>query len=474
MKNRLLAVMVGLVVIVLIAHSVPLSVHLAQIERDRLTTAIQRDAFTIGGRVTPLMSLQTAHRTREITTVLNDYSRRSDGTVVVIDDKGYLTASNDPTTVIGADYVGRPEIAVALLGTPSSGTRSSTTLGGELVYVAVPVLSGTDVLGVVRITYPKSIVDVRVNQNLRGIAFTAAISVAMAVIVALLFARFVTRPLEDLRRTTEKFADGDLNASAQESGPPETRKLASSVNLMAKRLSSMIDQQRSFAGDASHQLRTPLTALRLRLEQASDSVESDPHEAHSHLEGAMTETERLSRLVEQLLQLARTEGMTLPLEDLEISELVTERVKQWSSLAEEHGVALIADVATNVRGRGNAMALGEILDNYLDNALEVSLAGSTVRVAVDVRSDVIELIVGDEGPGLSDEQRGRAFDRFWRGGGQKNRHSGSGLGLAIVSQLANASGYRVELRKSPQGGIDAVVMVPRVSVPNIRESLKPV
>ena len=460
MKRRLLAVMVGLVMIVLFVNNVPLSVYVAKIERDRFTTAIQRDAFFIGGEVTPLMSLPGASRTHEITAVLDEYSRRSDGIVAVVDDKGYLAASNDPTKSEGDDYAGRPEIATALLGSPASGTRQSTTLGGELVYVAVPVLSANDVLGVVRITYPKSVVDARVNEYVRGVIFTAAISVAMAVMVALLFARFVTRPLDDLRRTTEKFADGDLNASAHESGPPETRNLASSFNLMAKRLGHMIDQQRSFAGDASHQLRTPLTALRLRLEQASDLVESDPREAHNHLEEALTETERLSRLVEQLLQLARAQGMTLPLEDLEISELITERVEQWSSLAEERGVSLIADVATNVSGRGNAMALGEILDNYLDNALEVSPVGSTVRVTVNAHSDTIELVVGDEGPGLSDEQRGRAFDRFWRGDKQSNRNSGSGLGLAIVSQLANASNYRVELRRSPHGGIDAVVRVP--------------
>lgn len=466
MKNRLLAVMVGLVVIVLITHDVPLSARLAQIERDRLTTAIQRDAFIIGGRVTPLMGLVGESRTREISVVLNDYSSRSDGTVVVVDYKGYLVASSDQTATVGEDFVGRPEIVTALLGTPASGTRPSTTLGGDLVYVAVPVLSGTEVLGVVRITYPKSVVDARVNKSQRGLLFTAAISIAMAVVVSLLFARFVTRSLADLHRTTEKFADGDLDAVAQEFGPPETRKLAASFNVMARRLDRLIDQQRSFAGDASHQLRTPLTALRLRLEQASDLVESDPGEARNHLDEALSETERLSYLVEQLLQLARSVGLTLPTEDLDITTTVNERVGQWSSLAEERGVTLTADVAANIRGRGSAMALGEILDNYIDNALGVSPTGSTVRVTAHVDGETIEIIVGDEGPGLSDEQCSRAFDRFWRGNEQSNRRSGSGLGLAIVSQLASACGYGVELRRSSLGGIDAVVKVPRTTIQN--------
>lgn len=455
--------MVGLVIFVLLANDVPLSSYLEQIERDRLITTIQRDAFTIGGRLTPLMDVKGPVQTSEILVVLDDYASRSGGTVVVVDNKGYLTASNDPTKLVGDDYAGRPEVAAALLGTPTSGTRSSTTLGDDLMYAAVPVLAGTRVLGVVRVTYPNSLANARVNKYKRGILITAAISVAAAVIAALFFARFVTRSLDDLRSATEKFAGGDLDASAQESGPPETRKLATSFNLMARRLIRMIDQQRSFASDASHQLRTPLTALRLRLEQASDLLESKPREARSHLDEALSETERLARLIEQLLQLARAEVVTLQLEVLQITDLVTERAEQWASLAEERGVRLIVDITTPERGLGSGMALGEILDNYLDNALEVSPVGSTVRVITGDRSDMVEIVVRDEGPGLTEAQQARAFDRFWRGDEHSNRRLGSGLGLAIVSLLANASNFRVELRESPQGGIDAVVGVPRAT-----------
>jgi len=240
--------MVGLVAIVLFANDVPLSVKLSQIDRDRFVTAVQRDAFKIGGQVTPLINLVGTNRASELIAVLDDYSLRSDGTIVVIDEKGYLIASNDPTKSVGEDFAGRPEVRAALLGTPTSGTRSSVTLGGDLLYVAIPVLSGADVLGVVRITYPKSLVDSRVNDHRRGLAGMVAISIALAVIVAFLFARFVTQPLDNLRRTTERFADGDLTAFAQESGPPETRDLASSFNLMDAALhanSSLIQVQQN-------------------------------------------------------------------------------------------------------------------------------------------------------------------------------------------------------------------------------------
>ncbi|NDD86306.1 MAG: ATP-binding protein, partial [Actinobacteria bacterium] len=106
-------------------------------------------------------------------------------------------------------------------------------------------------------------------------------------------------------------------------------------------------------------------------------------------------------------------------------------------------------------------ALREILDNYLDNAIEASPVGSRIEVIVVQEANDLDIVVRDHGRGLTDEQRRNAFDRFWRAPGDSNRRSGSGLGLAVVAQLADAAGLRVELRSSPSGGIDASVKVKR-------------
>ena len=461
MRKRLLLAMVGLVALVLVAHDVPLGLHLTAIERDRVVTAIERDAFTIGGRITPALALADQTKQTSIDHVLHEYSESKVGTVVIIDGDGYLLASTDATLVLGTDYVSRPEVSAALLGSPSSGTRLSNTIGGELVYVAVPILSGADVLGVVRITYPKTVLDKNIQKQMQSLLLAAGVSIAMAIAVALVFARTVSQPIGELRAATDALAAGDLSATALEGGPRETRQLARSFNSMASRLGGLIDRQRSFAGDASHQLRTPLTALRLRLEQASELVQTQPLVAREHIDEALNETDRLTHLTEQLLHLARAEGAVLEKEKLDVCEIVRDRAEEWQYLADEHEISIDVQAPEVLMVDANQLALREIIDNYMDNALEVSPPKSQITLTVLALADAVEIVVSDSGRGMSSQQRERAFDRFWRADVDSNRRTGSGLGLAIVAQLAQASGMRVELRVSPNGGVDAVIDIPK-------------
>lgn len=453
--------MVGLVAVVLIAHDVPLASHLREIERDRLTTSIERDAFTIGGLISPALMGGDETRSADVDGIVDDFVADNSSTVIVVDENGYLISSTDPAHSIGDDYVSRPEIAAALLGNPSSGSRPSVTVGEDLVYVAVPVLSGAEVVGAVRITYPKSVLDSKVNDQLRGLLVAAAVSVAMAVAVAVLFARTVSRPLEDLREATDELAAGNLEVVAVEEGPRETRQLARSFNAMARRLGNMITRQKSFAGDASHQLRTPLTALRLRLEQASEVATHDPRLAKEHLEEALNETERLTHLVEQLLQLARAEGAVLEPTTFDVVALAADRVENWKYLAAERSISIDTSASGTCEVNTSELAIREILDNYIDNALDASKPGGRIDVIVVDKAASVDVIVRDEGKGLSSDERARAFDRFWRASGDSNRRDGSGLGLAVVSQLADAAGLTVALLPSPSGGVDACVSIPR-------------
>ncbi len=455
MKWRLVAVFVGITVVVLAAHDIPLARYLEAVERDRIVTGIERDAFTIAGRAEDALHTGIAAANPALQVMVDQYRAVGGARVLITDAAGIAMVISDEEAAAGADYRSRPEIAEALAGNPVNGRRVSRTLGTELLYVAVPVISGADVIGAVRITSPSNEVDDRVAGRVRGLLVVALISVAMAAVAAVLLAGTIVRPMRRLRDATDALANGDLAVRAPDrEGPPELRGLAAAFNAMSERMSSLLSAQRSFAGDASHQLRTPLTALRLRLEQAADLVDVDPASARLRIEAAGAETERLQHLVDGLLALARAESDVIPRKRVDLAAVVRERADVWQPLAAEQGVGVLVTDAKAVIVMAVPGAVEQIVDNYLDNAREVAPAGSVIELRVEVQGDgIATLHVLDRGPGMTAEQLDRAFDRFWRGAGSVT--GGTGLGLAIVEQFARVSGGSAALAVRGDGGIDA-------------------
>ncbi|MEY4338353.1 MAG: hypothetical protein RLZ14_203, partial [Actinomycetota bacterium] len=189
MKWRLLAAFAGLISLVLVAQDIPLASYLRRIEFERLISSLERDAFLLAGTSENLLSgeinpVDQATAMSALTSTIELYSARDGARVVVTDNTGSLVVSSDPTDTAGEDFSNRPEIATALSGTPTSGERNSQTVGGNLVYVAVPVLSGTDISGVVRITYRAEVIDSRAWQKTRGLLLVAGISLFLAALAA--------------------------------------------------------------------------------------------------------------------------------------------------------------------------------------------------------------------------------------------------------------------------------------------------
>lgn len=302
------------------------------------------------------------------------------------------------------------------------------------------------VVGAIRLSYP----DDPIVQRLWQIwGFRAALAVGVLIVAAFLglwLARRVTRPLRELNGMAARLRDGDLTARAEETGPPETRTLARTLNTATETIGTLVRSQRAFIGDASHQLRTPLTALRLSLDNVADGVD-DPH-VREDVEMATAEVVRMSRLVNGLLALARAEADVAHPEPVQVLDVVAERFTAWRAAADERSISLVAE-GFDIRVLATPGHLEQVLDNVLSNALEVSPDGGRILVRT-TRPGLLEVI--DSGPGLSDADRARAFDRFWRGQGLTGK-GGSGLGLAIVKQLVTDDGGTVGLVAAPGGGL---------------------
>ena len=452
MSKRLLLSYLTVTVFVLAALEIPLGVSHARNERQNLSTLVERDAVAMTTLAEDTLEGRPGATPAGLQAFAVDYQRRTGGRVVIVDGKGNAIVDSSPFVPGERSFGSRPEIQKALHGEVATGVRHSNTLGIDLLYVAVPIASGGTVHGAVRITYPMSAVQARVRRYWGILAAIAAVILAVVGLVGVRLARSIARPLADVQRAAAEAGGGDLTVRAPEDeGPPEVRSLAASFNDTVARLDELIRSREAFVADASHQLRTPLAALRLRLENLERDVAP---EGRGDFEAALAEVARLSRLVDSLLALARADSTTAAPAAIDLHAAVDERLDAWASLAAEQEVALVADVAEGLTARATPGRIEQVLDNLLANALEVSPPGSSISVSGMRVGDWTELHVVDRGPGMTAEERARAFDRFWRG---DSGEGGSGLGLAIVERLVTSDGGRVELLPAPGGGVDAVV-----------------
>ena len=447
MTRRLLASYVVLALVVLALLEVPLAVSFGRNERHDLTTKVERDAVAIGSLSEDVLE-RGVSAPPALEALGARYARDTGGRVLVVGANGRSVV--DSAGAIRGDFSTRPEIRTALGGTVATGVRHSNTLGTDLLYVAVPVASSGVVHGAVRITYPMAEVNARIHRYWLILASIAVVVLAVAVALGFGFVRWITTPLRRIETAAGDVARGNLAARAPLDGPPELQQLSREFNDMVAKLDALLRSQDEFVADASHQLRTPLTALRLRLENLAreDGTVSD------ELEPAIVEVERLSSLVDGLLTLARADRATSEPVALDVGAAIAERVEAWSALASEQTVRLSAQVEGRPFAFVTAGRIEQVLDNLLANALEFSPAGASVDVAAVRSGSWVEIAVSDHGPGMTAGEIDRAFDRFWRSGGGEE---GFGLGLTIVDRLVRADGGEVELRPRPDGGLEAIV-----------------
>lgn len=461
MTRRLLLTYLSITAFILLILGIPLGINFADKERERLTTDLERDATVIATLVED--RLETGAGSDPVP-VVTEYEERTNGRVVIVDKTGVAVADSSDPEGPARDFSTRPELEAALAGERAFGTRYSETLGKRITYVAVPVASGGTVHGAVRISHDTAELDAAIRRNWVTLGLIGLVVMGAVTVVGFILARSVTQPVRALAEATGSLAAGDLDARAEvDRGAPEVRSLARRFNEMATRIEELVGSQRAFVADASHQLRTPLTALRLRLENLQSAA---PEALQRDLEASSEEVARLGRLVEGLLAIARTEGSRPRRVRMDAAAITRQRVDVWTPLAEERGLRLVleADGASPVETIDGA--LDQILDNLLDNSLDAAPAGSAIVVTVDRSDDTVDVRVADNGPGLTHAQKEQAFNRFWRGPDAGS--TGSGLGLAIVQQLATAGGGDVELRDVDPNGLEVTIRLPAASHGSLR------
>jgi two-component system, OmpR family, sensor kinase len=435
-----------------IALAVPLAVNVDRRAKDAFYAGIDSQtqviAASLGGSPAPGGTLAGVCR------AVARYGRETDARVVVTNGGGLLLADSNrarPTRIRFAT-AGRPEISTALSGSGIRLIRHSTDLGGDLLVVAYPILDQGTIVGAVRLSQPIAAVDSRVHRSWFAIAGVAAAVGLVGFAVAWLLASSLARPIHAVGTTAGRLGRGDLAARAPEGGPADVADVARALNRMADELVGLIEAQREFVANASHQLRTPLTGLRLRLESLAAGPESADAQA------GLREVDRLSELVADLLVLARA-GVPPPAPaTCDLRQEARAATDRWRPVAAGHaGTVTLDEPADPVSIAADAADVAAILDNLIENAIVYTPQGSTVSVSVT--GDAV-LRVRDDGPGIDPDEAARVFDRFYRGSAGRETPGGTGLGLAIVRDLAARWGGAAELEPGGPGTAVAVRFPP--------------
>ncbi|MEV4973144.1 sensor histidine kinase [Streptomyces scopuliridis] len=460
MRTRLLPLLIILMAGVLLALGFPLAVSLAAAEQQRVVV----DRIDDTARVAALAQFVSESRSgaqerramleAELTRYYEVYGVRAG---VFYRDNGVMARAPEGWSV-PAEGPARQSFEEALLGRRSGDPEQVWPWQNGRLIVDSPVVRDGDVVAVVVTDSPTGQMRSRILHGWLIIAAGEVAAMLLAVGAAIRLTGWVLRPVRVLDAATHDIATGRMNSRvAAAGGPPELRRLASSFNEMADNVEDVLEQQRAFVADASHQLRNPLAALLLRIELLGLELP----EGNEEIASVRTEGKRLAQVLDDLLDLALAEHAAADLRLTDIGEVAAERVAAWRALAEEKGVRLTEHRAA-VTAWADPIALSSALDAVIDNALKFTPAGEEVTVTVARNGTTSKIVINDGGPGLTDDELARIGDRFWR----SNRHQnikGSGLGLSISRALLAAGGGSIAYEHGEPRGLRVTLSVPRSS-----------
>ena len=456
MGLRVRVVLVVLLLLVVAALAVPLALSLA----DRRTAALaaERDqqlaalADAAASPDTPLQRLVDRY-----------YDVYGEG-LLIIDSDGRTLASH------GLDIADAGVAAAAthaLVDAPASQWGPILPWDRNRLLATAGVRSDGELVGAVVLAVDPTVAAREVAVGWLWVAVGCLGFLVLAVVVERSLTRWVLRPLSGLERAVAEMTEGIAGPPANVSGPPELRHFTSAFNTMAQVVRASLDRQRRLIADASHQLRNPLAAVRLRADTLENYVAEEGWPTYSSM---TAELDRFENLLEQLLRLARAEQVsgsrqvglsTAAAESADLADVIEERIAYWQPVLDGQDQQLLN--RSNHPGPMVQLArhdVEQLLDVALENALRYAGAGATVTVSTEQTGETVELVVSDNGTGLPDEDLARAATRFWR---RQDDGAGTGLGLAIAAEITAGHGGTISVEKALEGGLLVRYRLPAAS-----------
>ena len=422
-------------------------------QRENLLAQARLIATAMQGTTLPAGPIQPYSQTANVTPGIHTRLLNEGGAVVLglplSEGFTQAPAAEQYASIPTSELVQRPEIASALQGNPATAIRRVPG-NQRVLYAAAPVYTEDgQIAGIVYIAtpLPSAGLPIHIILQLIGAILSA---VLLAALFGGLLARKIASPLEGLARAATSISRGDLEQRVTlESNITELHRLKQTFNEMAENLRQSDEVKRAFIADVTHELRTPLTVIKGTIETLEDGALDDAEGRGPLLTSMQRETDRLIRLVNELLVLTRADAgsLRLNLQRLDLVALVKSRCDVLAHLAARRGIMLNVceeDGQSTLLVRADPDRSSQILDNLLDNAIRHSPENSTIKITLKTINAGVECSVSDQGIGIPAQHLPFIFERFYRVDASRNRRDGgTGLGLAIARALVDAQGGNI-------------------------------
>ncbi|MFB7500990.1 ATP-binding protein [Streptomyces sp. NPDC056161] len=371
----------------------------------------------------------------ETRTISNSAQERVDSEALrlasIVDSR--ILGAEDVTADILRNQVGKDQYAIIRMPNRPPITVGTKPPQGDVIQSSADGEEGERVT----VQEPRSAVTREVGRTLLIIGAVALLAVVAAVLLAVRQANRLASPLTDLAETAERLGSGDPRPRHKRYGVPELDRVADVLDSSAERIARMLTAERRLAADASHQLRTPLTALSMRLEEIT--LTDDPDTVKEEANVALTQVERLTDVVERLLTNAR-DPRTGSAVSFDLDEVIQQQLAEWRPAYRNVGRAIVSSGKRHLRAVGTPGAVAQVLAALIENSL--MHGGGTVALRTRVTGNQAVVEVTDEGPGVPADLGARIFERAISG------RNSTGIGLAVARDLAEADGGRLELLQS--------------------------
>ncbi|HEX3028707.1 MAG TPA: ATP-binding protein [Clostridia bacterium] len=439
MRYKLWAGMMSLILIVIVLLWFFQIVFLKSFYTNIRIGDVKKEAYSIA-------KLINGSDNREFKNKLDVFSFNSNLNVELLDTNGnsiYVTGSSGMGGQMPMmNYRSRGDVYnSALSGKESDVTLTHPRFGNKFILTGLPVKASGKVTGVLIINIPLAPVEDTASILKQQLFYITIILLAASILISFFISRDFTRPILEIKKVSEKMALGDFSARIKTNKQDEIGLLANTINHLGQQLSKIENLRKDLIANISHELRTPLSLIRGYAETMRDVTGNVPEKRDKQLGIIIEETERLSSIVDDILNLSQLQSgySKLNKSSFSITELLDAVITKYSDLSEKSKIAIILQKSNDVAVEADKSRLEQVLYNLMNNAFNHTPEGGSITLRLVDKDDVVRIEIKDTGTGIAREDLPHIWDRYYKSDSSKDRKTkGTGLGLAIVKSVLEA------------------------------------